>query len=231
MRPLLGRSAIGALLGGAFFLGLGMYMNRAIGAGPLEHLGPLGFTVVVGATIGGLVAPLFRRRRGRGEIDLPGDPGARGVDADVSAVDDGVDVGLTHVALEVSDLDRSIEFYARYARMEVVHRRAQTTDPDLEIAWLSDRTRPFVVVLMEATSVDRPLGPLAHLGVACSTRAELERQCELAAAEGRLREPLRETGGPAGCLAMLSDPDGHTLELSHGQEVGVAVESRKGGDA
>ena len=119
MRLLLRRSAVGALLGGAAFLGLGIYMNRAIGAGPLEHLGPLGFTVVVGATIGGLVAPLFRWRRSRGLVD----------------------VGLTHVALEVTDLDRSIEFYARYAKMEVVHRRAQATDPDLEIAWLSDRTR------------------------------------------------------------------------------------------
>ena len=209
MRPLLRRSAIGVLLGGAFFLGLGMYMNRAIGAGPLEHLGPLGFTVVVGATIGGLVAPLFRWRRRRGLVD----------------------VGLTHVALEVTDLDRSIEFYARYAKMEVVHRRAQTTNPDLEVAWLSDRTRPFVVVLMEASTVDRPLGPFAHLGVACATRAELEERITLAAAEGCLREPLRETGGPAGCLAMLSDPDGHTLELSYGQEVGVAVESRMGGGA
>ena len=216
MTPLLRRSAIGALLGGAFFLGLGIYMNRAIGAGPLEHLGPLGFTVVVGATIGGLVAPLFGRRRGRGEAELPGDV---------------VDVGLTHVALEVTDLDRSIEFYASYAKMEVVHRRAQTTDPDLEIAWLSDRTRPFVVVLMEASHVDRPLGSFAHLGVACSTRAELERQCAVAAAEGCLREPLRETGSPAGCLAMLSDPDGHTLELSHGQEIGIAVGSRKAEDA
>jgi hypothetical protein len=30
---------------------------------------------------------------------------------------------------------------------------------------------------------------------------------------------------------MLSDPDGHTLELSYGQEVGIAVESRNEGDA
>jgi catechol 2,3-dioxygenase-like lactoylglutathione lyase family enzyme len=208
-----------------------MYMNRAIGAGPLEHLGPLGFTVVVGATIGGLVAPLFRWRRSRGETEEPGDTGTQGAGGDENAVDDVVDTGLTHVALEVTDLDRSIEFYARYAKMEVVHRRDQTTDPDLEIAWLSDRTRPFVVVLMETSRVDRPLGPFAHLGVACSTRAELERQCALAAAEGRLREPLRETGGPAGCLAMLSDPDGHTLELSYGQEVGIAVLSHKGEDA
>ena len=28
---------------------------------------------------------------------------------------------------------------------------------------------------------------------------------------------------------MLSDPDGHTLELSYGQEVGIAVASVEGG--
>ena len=33
------------------------------------------------------------------------------------------DLGLTHVALPVSNLDASLTFYARYARMEVVHRR------------------------------------------------------------------------------------------------------------
>jgi catechol 2,3-dioxygenase-like lactoylglutathione lyase family enzyme len=37
-----------------------------------------------------------------------------------------IDIGLTHIALPVSNLDRSIAFYARYADMQVVHRR---TDP------------------------------------------------------------------------------------------------------
>ena len=33
------------------------------------------------------------------------------------------DAGLTHVAIEVSDLQRSIDFYAAYGGFEVVHRR------------------------------------------------------------------------------------------------------------
>lgn len=91
--------------------------------------------------------------------------------------------------------------------------------------------RSAIGALLGGAFVDRPLGSFAHLGVACSTRAELESQCAVAAAEGCLREPLRETGSPAGCLAMLSDPDGHTLELSHGQKIGIAVGSFKGEDA
>ncbi|MCZ6825169.1 MAG: hypothetical protein V3T97_05205 [Gemmatimonadota bacterium] len=62
MNRLLRRSALGAMLGGLLFAGLAAYMNRANGAAPLDHLGPLAFTAAIGATIGGLVAPLFRRR-------------------------------------------------------------------------------------------------------------------------------------------------------------------------
>lgn len=134
------------------------------------------------------------------------------------------DLGLTHVALPVTDLDKSIGFYAKYARMNVVHRRAQKGDPTLEIAWLSDHTRPFVLVLAESSGVEQPLGPFAHLGVACESRAEVDRLCEEARATGCLREEPRDTGTVAGYLAMLDDPDGHTLELSYGQEIGRAVE-------
>ena len=35
------------------------------------------------------------------------------------------DLGLTHVALTARDLDASIAFYAKYAGMAVVHRRAR----------------------------------------------------------------------------------------------------------
>ena len=134
------------------------------------------------------------------------------------------DVGFTHVALPVTNLDASVEFYGKYTRLRVVHRRARATNEDRDIAWLSDRTRPFVLVLAEAATVENPMGPFAHLGVACASREEIEHLCATAKSEGCLREAPRETGGPAGYLAMLSDPDGHTLELSYGQEVGLAVE-------
>ena len=38
-----------------------------------------------------------------------------------------VDLGLTHVALPVSNLNDSIAFYTQYARMQVVHRRTVPT--------------------------------------------------------------------------------------------------------
>jgi hypothetical protein len=36
-----------------------------------------------------------------------------------------------------------------------------------------------------------------------------------------------EYGPPVGYWAFLRDPDGHTLEISFGQEVGVTVEKNR----
>jgi lactoylglutathione lyase len=83
------------------------------------------------------------------------------------------DLGLTHVALTAHDLDASIAFYEKYARMAVVHRRARE---GVRSVWLTDHTRPFVIVLVEAADQqDHPLGPFGHLGVACASREEIDR--------------------------------------------------------
>ena len=127
------------------------------------------------------------------------------------------DIGLTHVALPVRSLDAAVSFYERYARMQVVHRRA-------EVVWHSDKTRPFVIVLIETPDVVHPLRPIAHLGVGCESRDEVERLCERARDEGCLVSGPTDYGPPVGYWAFLSDPDGHTLEVSFGQEVALTVE-------
>jgi catechol 2,3-dioxygenase-like lactoylglutathione lyase family enzyme len=126
------------------------------------------------------------------------------------------DVGLTHVALEVSDLDASSAFYAAFAGMHVVHRRPR-------VVWLSDKTRPFVIVLVEAERVGTKLRPIAHLGVACASREEVDRLSRIAREEDRLIGGPTDSGPPVGYWAFIRDPDGHTLELSYGQDVGLTV--------
>jgi len=120
------------------------------------------------------------------------------------------------VALPVTDLERSIAFYTRYAAMQVVHRREG-------VVWLSDRTRPFVIVLVETPEVKAPLRPVAHLGVACASRADVDALCDRAREEDALVAGPHDYGPPVGYWGFLRDPDGHTLEVSHGQEVGLAV--------
>ena len=139
------------------------------------------------------------------------------------------DAGLTHVALPIADADRSIAFYERFAGMQVVHRRA---DPDTgaSVVWLSDLTRPFVVVLIE-TTVSHTLGGFSHLGVGLDSRDAVDRACTAAAADGYdVFGPL-DDGPPVGYWAIIADPDGHNLELSHGQEVRFTVESAHPGRA
>ena len=133
------------------------------------------------------------------------------------------DLGLTHVALPVADVEASVAFYEKYARMGVVHRR-KDSESEGEVVWVSDRTRPFVVVLIRVERVEHPLLPWAHLGVGCASREEVDRLCAEARAEGRLLTEPTDSGYPVGYWALLRDPDGHTLELSYGQEVGLTVE-------
>lgn len=104
-----------------------------------------------------------------------------------------VDVGFTHVAFTVRCLASSIDFYTRYTAMTVIHQREPDLPSARKVAWLSDRTRPFALVLVQSDDpADTPLGPFGHLGVACD-------------------------------FAFFADPDGNTLELSWGQRVGLEV--------
>jgi len=132
------------------------------------------------------------------------------------------DIGLTHIALPVSNLEKSLEFYAKYADMQVVHSR-QSENSGTRVAWISDRTRPFVIVLIEMGEVEYPLRPAAHLGVGCASREEVDRLVAEAEDEGRAVFGPTDSPYPVGYWALISDPDDHTLEVSHGQEVALTV--------
>jgi lactoylglutathione lyase len=128
------------------------------------------------------------------------------------------DVGLTHVALPVHSLNASVAFYAKYANMQAVHSRPG-------VVWVSDRTRPFALVLIETSNEIKPLLPMAHLGVGVRSREDVDRLCRLAREEQCLAREPEDSGPPVGYWALIRDPDGHTLEVAHGQELGHAVES------
>ena len=135
-----------------------------------------------------------------------------------------VDLGFTHIALPVQNIEASIAFYAKYARMQVVHRRTDRSKGS-DVAWISDRTRPFAIVLVATPDVGHSPFPLAHLGVACESRDEVDRLCIQARSEGYLLYEPRDVSPSVGYSALLVDPDGHTLELAFGQEVALAVQA------
>jgi catechol 2,3-dioxygenase-like lactoylglutathione lyase family enzyme len=141
-----------------------------------------------------------------------------------------IDIGLTHIALPAANVDRSIEFYSKYAGMKVLHRRTDA-ETGVAVVWLSDCTRPFVIVLIQTSSVQPVLSPLAHLGVGCQSRESMDFLCGVARQEGVLLQKPKDSGYPIGYWAYLQDPDGHTLELSYGQEIGLTIEKASQNEA
>jgi catechol 2,3-dioxygenase-like lactoylglutathione lyase family enzyme len=137
------------------------------------------------------------------------------------------DRGLTHVALPVRDVEASLEFYRRFADMEVVHRRRDHQTGE-QVVWVSDRTRPFVIVLIQQDHASGMLSGFSHLGIGCDSREEVDRRSQLARDEGRTVRGPFDSGPPVGYWAFITDPDGNNLELSHGQEVGITVEEAGG---
>jgi catechol 2,3-dioxygenase-like lactoylglutathione lyase family enzyme len=131
------------------------------------------------------------------------------------------DLGFTHIALVCSNADKTIEFYRRFADMTVIHDRR---DPNGRVFWLSDLNRAFAIVFIERTNGEAPLGPLGHLGVCLKSKDEVDNRITAARELGYIVSDPEESGPPVGYWAFVADPDGHTLELSYGQEVQLHVE-------
>lgn len=58
--------------------------------------------------------------------------------------------------------------YKKYARMGLVNRRADCMT-QVDVAWISDLTRPFIIVLLKVPTVSGTLSLESHLGVACES--------------------------------------------------------------
>src|SRR5439155_5142884 len=104
----------------------------------------------------------------------------------------------THVALPVSDLDRSIEFYTKLTPLVVV---ARNSDENGRGAWLSNDKQvedPFVLVIAEflpevakrfGQEPGEPhptLAPFAHIGIELPTQQDVDDMAERARGMGAL---------------------------------------------
>ena len=137
----------------------------------------------------------------------------------------------THLALHVRSLETSIAFYARYTNLRPIDRHSDASSTGMEVVWLSDRPpseeSSFVMVLQEGTPHSRPdakpqqpLGPISHLGFGLSSREEVDAVSTEAKKDGLLKFGPTFLNPYAGYLCIISDPDGHMVEFSHGQALG-----------
>ena len=93
---------------------------------------------------------------------------------------------LTHVALGVRDLERTIAFYRKHVRLHVVHDRH---DGHMRVVWLAEReTDPtFVLVLFEVPREGSSgSANLQHLGFAVASRDEVDAAAAAARTDGIL---------------------------------------------
>ena len=125
---------------------------------------------------------------------------------------------LTHIALRVKDLDRSVAFYRKYAGLFVVHERE---DEGTRVVWLSERPVDpefvFVLIPMAHTEEERP--GVHHMGFSLPARTDVDAIADTARADGVLRVGPRDAGPVVGYFCIVEDPDRNWLEFSHGQPI------------
>ena len=125
---------------------------------------------------------------------------------------------LTHVALRVKDLARSIAFYGKYTRLVVCHERE---DDGVRVVWLAERAEDpsfvFVLIPMAHTAGERP--GVHHFGFSLASRTEVDEVAATARAEGLLREGPKDAGPIVGYFCIVEDPDGNWVEFSFGQPI------------
>jgi catechol 2,3-dioxygenase-like lactoylglutathione lyase family enzyme len=149
---------------------------------------------------------------------------------------------LTHLALMVRSLDRTISFYRKYAGLHVVHDRV---DGSARVVWLGahETDNDFVLVLIGATegpgdgawqritrslihgaatvtaSLLAQVSTLRHLGFAVGSREAVDALAATARMDGVVTIEPVYAGPIVGYICMLEDPDGNHVEFSYGQPI------------
>jgi len=143
---------------------------------------------------------------------------------------------LTHIAMHVSDIDRSIAWYEKFTHLTLLDKRQ---DEDSHGAWLADRDEtgaPFVLVLAQflegkdpfAPAPHHPMGPFAHIGIELTSREAVDAAAALGKEHGCHALGPIERPAPVGYVCFLKDPDGNTVEYSYGQDVYDTFKERWG---
>ena len=137
----------------------------------------------------------------------------------------------THIALPVSDLDRSVEFYTTLTPLVVV---AENEDENGRGVWLSNDKQvedPFVLVLAEfipeaagqfGQTPGSPvpiLTPFAHVGIELPNKKDVDDIADKAREKGFLHWEPRQMAAHIGYICALKDPDGNVIEFSWDQKV------------
>lgn len=131
--------------------------------------------------------------------------------------DVNMNIRWTHITITVSNIERSIEFYASFCGLTVVRDRRLEGGGTV---WLGPATRAgkqptFLLVISEGEVTSR----MDHLGFQCDRREQVDEMADRGRQLGILAHPPTDLGGTVGYFTILSDPDGHLVEFTHGQPI------------
>lgn len=127
---------------------------------------------------------------------------------------------LTHCAMHVADLKRSIGFYERYCGMTIVKEHGEG---EKRVVWLASpgAEQSFVLVLLRGgPKRDQDADDMTHYGFGVPTRADVDRIAAQAKEDGLLHWEPRDYAPPTGYLCGVKDPTGYIVEFSYGQPLG-----------
>ena len=127
---------------------------------------------------------------------------------------------FTHVALLVSDVDSTADFYIKYCGLKVISRRL---DPNTgyRVVWLGEDLK-FVIVAFEGEKkpIQSITKPLTHLGFSLNSKDEVDKISEIAKEEGLLNYGPVYIDADVGYICEILDPDRNSVEFSFGQKLG-----------
>jgi catechol 2,3-dioxygenase-like lactoylglutathione lyase family enzyme len=121
----------------------------------------------------------------------------------------------THITINVSDLDRSVDFYTSVCGLSIVRDRRKEGRHNV---WLgpsiaTGENPVFVLVMVQ----DEVKARLDHFGFQCDSREEVDQIAVVARSQDFLVDPPTEVGGVVGYFTTIRDPDGHLIEFTFGQ--------------
>ena len=121
----------------------------------------------------------------------------------------------THITINVSDIDRSVDFYTSVCGLQIVRDRRKEGRHNV---WLgpspvAGEDPAFVLVMVQ----DEVKARLDHFGFQCDSRDEVDQIADFARRHDILVEPPTDIGGVVGYFTTITDPDGHLIEFTFGQ--------------
>lgn len=123
---------------------------------------------------------------------------------------------LSHIALVVSDIEKTIDFYQYFAEMSLIHRRI---DEGVTVAWLKlGAPNELTIVMIENKNLNaNGYQRMNHFGFDCPSKEAVDNIAIKAKNYNCIKYNPFYGGEVLGYLCVIEDPDGNQLEFAYGQ--------------